>query len=180
MVVAGSRCSLLLFVPSRGDAGSRSSGLRSVSRSVSRRVGCPRAIPAKTRQDCIKTNDTIPLCHPVTLSPPPLPDVAHSQPQSGAPQSASVASQSNPTVFPTPGFLTLPPSLPSLPPFLAQIIAPTVDPDSALSHHPLGSVDSSVVKLSRMIAVADSQGRNLPHPASRCAAANSLVSPRPR
>ncbi len=121
--------------------------------------------------------------HPVTLSPRHVLldlDLAHSQPQSGAPQSASVAYQSNQAVFPTPAFLTSPPSLPSLPPFPVQITDPAVDPDSALSYHPLGSVASSFVELSRMIAAADSPGRSSLHPASRCVAANPPVSPRPR
>jgi hypothetical protein len=186
MVVVGtSRCSLSLFVPSRGDTESRSSG-RSVGRFgrlPSRELGRPR-LPVTAI--CKNKTSLFRYCHPVTLSPchilliPAVPDATRSQPQSEAPRSASVDCQSNPAVFPTPNFPTSPPSLPSLPPFRAQITDPTVDPNSALSYHPLGSVDSSFVRLSRMIAAADSRGRSSPHPASRCVAANPLVSPRPQ
>ena len=157
---------------------------RNIGRPVVRSVG---RLPWLGRPRHKKTNVTIPLrspCHPVTSFPliplPAVPDAARSQPHSGAPQSASVACQSNPAVFPIPSFPTSPPSLPSLPPFPAQTTDPTVDPNSALSNHPLGSVESSFVELSRMIAAADSRGRSSPHPASRFAAANPLVSPRPR
>jgi hypothetical protein len=157
---------------------------RNIGRPVGRSVGCPHASLAgpdsHKKQKTNDINSVTVTCHPVTSSPPAVPDAARSQPQSGAPQSASVACQSNPAVFPTLSFPTSPPSLPSLPPFPAQITDPTVDPNSALPYHPLGSVESSFVALSRMIAAADSRGRSSPHPASRRTAANPLVSLRPR
>jgi hypothetical protein len=184
MVVVGtSRCSLSLSLSPL--EATRNLG-RPVGRSVGS-VGCPRAslagpdfqsLPYVKTKRHYSVTVTLSPCHILLI--PAVPDATRSQPQSEAPRSASVDCQSNPAVFPTPNFPTSPPSLPSLPPFRAQITDPTVDPNSALSYHPLGSVDSSFVRLSRMIAAADSRGRSSPHPASRCVAANPLVSPRPQ
>lgn len=118
--------------------------VRSVARLVCRSVGLslPRS-PAPKHSSLTqrlfspkKTNDqrhnsvTV-TCHPVTLTHHhrgrPVP--SYLQPQSGAPQSASASSQSNPGVLPTPNFLTSILSLLSLLQFLAPITPPAADLD---------------------------------------------------
>lgn len=132
-------------------------------------------------------------CHKVTSSHPPFARgccccrsfqlVYRSQPHAVALRSALVSSQSNPTVLPILNFPTSILSLPSLPPSLAPITPPTVDPDSESAQSRcrlLGSVGTSFVESSRMIGAADSQVHSSPRPESQHSAAHPQVLHRPR
>ena len=106
--------------------------------------------------------------------------VCRSRPQAEALRSAVVSSRSNPTVLPILNFPTSILSLPSPPLSPAPIKPPTVDPGSAQSRCRLGSMETSFVELSQMIAAADSEVRSSPHLGSQRSAEHPRVLRRPR